>query len=245
MSKVDRSGAWLVTAPALGGAGMLSRARLLVSLVLGALVVMFVYRGPPVDRLAGIDLRLGLTGPLAGDPWKWLGAALLVAVVLGVERLGLGSLLLRRPTGRDVEWVGYAFGAFMAWSWLIGMLAPQEDNDGIATIARLGVAGVLALIVTAAVTEEIVYRGFLAERLGALFGASPWARPAGAVLSLAVFVAPHLTFFGPSWLLHQFPGALAVAAIALFRRNLPAAMLLHLLINLPILIPTVLAGSGM
>ncbi len=32
----------------------------------------------------------------------------------------------------------------------------------------------------------------------------------------------------------------ALAGLALFRRNLVAAMLLHLLINLPILIPTVL-----
>lgn len=179
---------------------------------------------------------------LAGDPWKWLGAALLLAVVSGVERLGPYSLMIRRPSERDLEWVLYAFGLVMAWSWVAGRLAPQDDNDGIATIVSLGVAGVIVLIVTAAVTEEVVYRGFLAERLGALFGRRRWARPLGATLSLVLFVLPHLAFFGPSWLVHQLPGALALAGIALIRRNLVAAMLLHLLIDLPILIPTLLSS---
>jgi membrane protease YdiL (CAAX protease family) len=169
---------------------------------------------------------------------------LLVAVVFGVERLGPHSLMIRRPTGRDLECVLYAFGIVMAWSWVAGRLAPQRDNDGIATIVGLGVAGVIILIGTAAVTEEVVYRGFLAERLGAMFGRRPWARPLGATLSLVIFVLPHLTFFGPSWLLHQLPGTLAIAGIALFRRNLVAAMLLHLLINLPILIPTLLRDAS-
>ncbi len=202
-------------------------------------MILGVYGGPPVDRVGGMDLRFGLAGPLSGDPWKWLGAAALIALVFVVEHRGLHSLLIRRPSGRDLEWVLYAFGIVMVWSWLADRFAPQGDNEGVTAIVDIGIAGVIMLIVTAAVTEEIVYRGFLAERLGALFGRRRWARPLGAVLSLAAFVLPHIAFFGPSWLLHQLPGALAVAAIALLRQNLPAAMLLHLLINLPILIPTV------
>ncbi|GAA3913508.1 CPBP family intramembrane glutamic endopeptidase [Actinoplanes auranticolor] len=217
----------------------LSRPRLLTSLTLGMIVILGVYGGPPVDRLGGIDLRFGLSGPLSGDPWKWLGAAVLIALVFVVERRGWYSLLIRKPSGRDLEWVLYAFGIVMVWSWLAGRFAPQGDNEGVTVIVDLGIVGVIMLIVTAAVTEEIVYRGFLAERLGALFGRRRWARPLGAALSLAAFILPHIAFFGPSWLLHQLPGALAVASIALLRRNLPAAMLLHLLINLPILIPTV------
>lgn len=220
----------------------MSRKRLLLSLVLGATVIVGIYGRPPDIEIAGLDLRFGSSGPSAGDPWKWFGAALLLVVVVAVERRGLGSLLIRRPTSRDIEWVLYAFGAVMSWAWLIGLIAPQRNNDGIETVIALGVVGVLALIVTAAVTEEIVYRGFLAERLGELFGGGQAARWFGAATSLAIFVLPHLVFFGQSWLLHQLPGAAAIAAIALVRRNLPAAMLLHLLINLPMLIPTVMGG---
>lgn len=218
-----------------GSAWSLSRPRLLLALALGALVIAFVYNGPPVDALFGLNLWFGLSGPISGDPWKWIGIVLLLVIVLRVERLTLASLLIRRPRWADVEWTLYAFGGLMVWAWIAGMIAPQEGNSGVEIIVRLGLAGILILIVTAAVTEEIVYRGFLAERLGALFGPRRWAPWAGAGLSLAIFIAPHLAFFGPSWLLHQLPGALAIAAIALIRRNLVAAMLLHLMTNLPIL----------
>lgn len=213
----------------------LSRPRLLLSLAVGALVIAFVYKGPPVDEIAGVHLWFGLRGPISGDPWKWIGIALLLAVVFGVERLGLASLLIRRPTWMDLEWALYAFGGSMVWAWVAGMIAPQVKNSGIDIVLQLGVVGILILTVTAAVTEEVVYRGFLAERLGALFGPRRWARWAGAALSLAIFVMPHIAFFGPSWMLHQFPAALAIAVIALIRRNLVAAMLVHLLTNLPIL----------
>lgn len=213
----------------------MSRPRLLLSVALGAIVIAFVYKGPPVDEIAGVHLWFGLRGPISGDPWKWIGVTLLLAIVVGVERRGLASLLIRRPSWPDIEWVLYAFGASMAWAWAADRIAPQDGNEGIGIIVQLGVTGILVLTVTAAVTEEVVYRGFLAERLGALFGHRPWAPWAGATLSLAIFVAPHVAFIGPSWLLHQLPGAMAIAAIALIRRNLVAAMLLHLLVNLPIL----------
>ncbi len=213
----------------------LSRRRLLASLTLGAIVIGLVYKGPPVDEIAGVHLWFGLRGPISGDPWKWIGVGLLLAIVFGVERLGLASLPIRRPRWAGIEWALYLFGGAMAWAWLADMIAPQVGNAGIEVVLRLGVLGILVLTVTAAVTEEIVYRGFLAERLGALFGARSWAPWAGAGLSLAIFVAPHLTFFGPSWLLHQFPTALAIAVIAVVRRNLVIAMLVHLLTNLPIL----------
>ncbi|MFB9376676.1 CPBP family intramembrane glutamic endopeptidase [Kineococcus gynurae] len=219
-----------------------SRRRLLVSLGLGAFLCVAVYGGAPVDSVGGVDLRLGLDGPSAGDPWKWLGAILVVLVVLVVERRGPDSLLLRRPSRRDLEWVLYAFGIVMAWSWVAGLVVAPTDDTGVLTIVALGVPGVLVLVVTAAVTEEIVYRGFLAERLGALLGPGAVARWVGAGVVLAVFTAPHVAFFGPSWLVLHLPGAAALTLVVLLRRNLCAAMLLHLLINLPILVPVLAAG---
>lgn len=211
-----------------------------VTLLAGLAIFWFLVNGPPSARIGPVDLRFGLTGPAGSIPWKWLGAIALVVLVLRGERRGLASLLLVRPSGKDWEWALYAFGVAMAWSWLAGLLNPQRGNDGIATIAALGVPGVLALIVTAAVTEEIAYRGYLAERLGAILR-SRWL---GAAASLLVFVVPHVTFFGPSWLAHQLGGTLAIALVVLIRRNLIAGMVVHLLVNAPILIPTVVGAAG-
>lgn len=213
-------------------------ARDVVALIVGLAIVVLIYDAGARRLVPGLDLSGGLTGPASTTWWKWSGALLLLAVVVLVERRRLASMLLVRPTGGDVSFAVYAFGAAMTWSWLAGTFWPQGQNDGVDAITGLGVGGVLILLVTAAVTEEVVYRGYLAERFGAVLR-SRWA---GAAVSLAVFVVPHLIVFGPSWLLHQLAGSLAVVTVALVRRNLWAAMLTHLLVNAPILIPTVLAA---
>ena len=208
-------------------------------IIVGLLIFWCVYSGPPASSFAGIDLRFGLTGPISGDPWKWAGALLLVGLVIWGERRGLSSLLISKPSAKDVEWAFIVFGVVMAWSWVAGLIAPQAENEGVSIITSMGIPGVLVLIVTAAVTEEIAFRGYLQERIGALTR-SRWI---GAFASLLSFVAPHIAFFGQSWLLHQFAGALALVLFTLIRRNLLATMLLHGLINAPILIPTVIALS--
>lgn len=198
----------LDTLPLLQGPGSvwsITRTRLLLSLLIGGAVILLVYQGPPVDQIGGVDLWFGLRGPISGDPWKWIGVALLLAVVVGVERLGLASLLIRRPTWPDIEWALYVFGGSMAWSWVADRIAPQTGNSGIEIVVSLGAVGIILLSVTAAVTEEIVYRGYIAQRLGALFGSGRWTPWAGAALSVALFTASHLSFFGPTWLVRQLP----------------------------------------
>lgn len=214
----------------------ITRARLLLSLILGGAIIHLVYQGPPIDEIAGVDLWFGLRGPISGDPWKWIGVGLLVLVVIGIERLDLTSLLIRRPTWADIEWALYVFGGSMAWSWVADRIAPQDGNSGIEIIVGMGAAGIVILSVTAAVTEEIVYRGYLMQRLGALFGPGRWTPWLGAGLNVALFTASHLPFFGPTWLVHQLPGTIALTVLVLVRRNLVAGMVVHLLTNLPILI---------
>lgn len=209
-----------------------------VALLAGLAVVVLVYDAGLRRIFPGLDLSFGLTGPASTTWFKWAGVAALLAVVVLLERRRLASLLLVRPTGADLTFAIYAFGAAMTWSWLAGMLWPQGENAGIDAVTGLGVGGVLVLLVTAAVTEEVVYRGYLAERFAAVLR-SRWA---GAAVSLGIFLVPHLAVFGPSWLLHQLAGTLAVVAVALVRRNLVAAMLTHLMVNAPILIPTILAA---
>ena len=207
------------------------------TLLIGLLIFWFVFSGPPVREVGDLDLRLGLEGPASSNPWKWAGALLLVALVVFGERRDLASLLITKPSGKDTEWAFYTFGGVMAWSWIASLIAPQDDNAGVAVISSMSIIGVVLLIFTAAITEEVVYRGYVQERLGSLLR-SRWM---GAAISLAIFVTPHIVFFGPSWLFHQLVGSLALVAFTLIRRNLVATMLLHVLVNTPILIPTVLA----
>lgn len=235
--RVRRFAAW---ARAVGRPTFAPTRRDAVALQLGLLVFWFVWNGPPVAELFGVDLRFGLTGPPVTFVWHPLGAALLVAVVLFVERRRLASLLLVRPNGLDFEIAGFAFAGALVGQLLVGITEEQQSDAGIGMIVGLGVAQVIGMIVVAAVTEEVVYRGYLAERLGSLLR-SRWA---GAAVSFAVFVGPHIAFFGWQWLLGPAIGAVVIAATALVRRSLPGAMLVHAAVNLPLLIPTVMRAVG-
>lgn len=213
------------------------RLRDLPALAGGVLVFWFVFNGPPIDRIAGVDLRFGLTGPASSIIWHWVGAALIIVWVLVIERRPLASLLLVRLRREDVNWVLWGAGAAIVAGTVLFLLS-TEVAQGLDVIVAMGVSGVLLMVVTAAVTEEIVYRGYLAER----FGCVARSRLIGAVASFILFVAPHVIHFGWQWLLGPVLGALAIAVSAYLRRNLWVAMLIHAAVNLPIVIPAIRAG---
>ncbi|GAD34520.1 putative cetyltransferase [Microbacterium sp. TS-1] len=201
---------------------------------------------PEVLRAAGADPRpplaaIGLAGPAASIFWNWLATALVLAWVFGVERRGLSSLRFVRPTGKDLEWALIFFGGAMAWSWLAQLIRPQNaPGTGSATIAALPILVVVAMILSAAICEEILFRGYPLERLTELTG----RRWVAVATTLPFFVVPHLFTFGPEWLLYHASGTVAIYVLYLWRRNLVACMVLHAAVNAPILIPTVAAHIG-
>lgn len=208
-------------------------AQLVGTVALGLAIAYSPLWAPSVVRAFGMSLPGD--GPLTALWRNWIAVAVLLGYVAVVERRKLSSLLMTKPRPGDLQWAIYLFGAVMVYSWIIGVIRPQPANSGVETITALPVLGVIALILTAAITEEILFRGYPIERIAMLTG----HRWIGAAISLAIFLVPHLVFFTPEWLLYQGPGTLAIYVLYLWRRNLYACMLMHLLINAPILIPTI------
>lgn len=67
--------------------------------------------------------------------------------------------------------------------------------------------------------------------------AAAWIGPVVAsLIGLAVFVVPHVTFFGAGWLVTNLPGAVAVYVLLLWRRNLWACILCHAVTNIPLVV---------
>ncbi|MFB2586803.1 CPBP family intramembrane glutamic endopeptidase [Herbiconiux liukaitaii] len=189
--------------------------------------------------LDAVGLERGVRSPASSIVWNVIAVAALLAYVFAVERRPLRSIGLRRPRAKDLEWALYLFGIVMVWQWIVLTFFPPAAgsgtaDSGTATIAALPIAAVLGLIVSSAVCEEILFRGYPIERLSELTG----RRWVAYALTVPLFVAPHLVFFGPQWLWTSGVGALALYVLYARTRNLPAGMLLHLALNLPILIPT-------
>jgi uncharacterized protein len=207
------------------------RPRVALPCLVAGLAIAFVPNYLPVlARNSGV-VDPGSWGPTGVIVWNWLAVAFLLVFVTRIERLGMGSLRLVRPTERDLEWAGYLGGLALGWQWLATTLIPSngEQAGGAEQLFALGPAVALGLVLTTAMTEEILWRGYVVERLAA------WVGPvAAATFGLAVFSVSHVSFFGASWLVTNLPGAAALYVLLLWRRNLWAAIACHLILNIPI-----------
>lgn len=164
-----------------------------------------------------------LPTPFAGP--AWLG--------------GAGALSWRDTTRRahdsrwamrDVAWVvaGVGLGVLLA----LLRTDPPTSQQAL-DIRALDVATKVLLVLTAAVAEELFYRGFLLER-AALLSGRLWI---GGLVSFALFVASHVPGQGVAVaLLSTSLGSAALTILYLWRRNLYVCMLLHGLFNAPILL---------
>lgn len=209
------------------------RAKVPVRLIILGLALAYLPLYLPTVLRATVGIDLSGWGPPAVIVWNWLAVGLLTLHVRYVEKLRLDSLLLRPPTEKELEWAGWLGGGILLLHWLPSLVLPTDTTGQLQTtedaLASPGPIVALLLVVTVAFTEEFLWRGYVVERLGAWIGGIP-----AAALSLAIFVAGHLPFFGPGWLLTGLPGAVIFYALLLWRRNLWACILFHFIVDIPI-----------
>lgn len=224
--------------PALGPAP--DRRAMLVG-VLGVLVVEFALRNvlvPATATEAGVRLAVSLE-------WVLL-AALLVWWVPRIEHgswadIGFGPFRAR------YVWVGA--GWFVAATVVSAGVGAGLNAVGLPSLADLqpALAGyawptLAALAVTGAVFEEVVYRGYLIERIVLLTGRI-WV---AATISWVAFTSMHLGFFGLGATLNA--GVLSAALVWLYvrERNLWPVVVLHSLNSIfaYLLVPLMPAGAG-
>jgi membrane protease YdiL (CAAX protease family) len=154
---------------------------------------------------------------------EWSVVAVLAAIAFGLQRLSPRVLRLRGIGWRDVL---FAFGGLVAALVLSGAVsgrvaAPKFD---LRQLAQVPIALRVCLVLTAAICEEFIYRGFAIEELGALTG-SRWI---GALASLAFFALGHVRVYGFSTaLLIPASVGLVITLLYMFRNNLPVCMLVH------------------
>lgn len=178
-------------------------------------------------------IQVGPDGPPSVMIWNWISVALLLSYIVYVERKQLASILLVKPGKKDIEWAFWFWGIVMTVSWLTNMLFPSDANQGTNELLSYSLPVIIGIIVTAAITEEILFRGYPIERIKELTGRA-WV---ALVISFVVFLIPHITFFGFEWLLYHGIGTVMLYVLYVWRKNLYACMVLHILGNLPILLP--------
>lgn len=176
----------------------------------------------------------------------WLVAGVVIALVLWGERRRLASIGLERPSGRDVGWGVIAFvvgvTAFVAVQPLIEALGLTPAGRGVEMLTNFPLELLIAVAVTAGITEEILFRGYPIERLTEVTG-NVWV---GAAITFVVFTLAHVAFWGVGGALQIGVIGGVLTVLYVHRRNLVACIVMHTLNDLFafVVVPLVFDGGA-
>jgi membrane protease YdiL (CAAX protease family) len=214
----------------------------------------------PIASIVGLLIALGVTtlfaflkhgdnnGPINQSRHlvtMWGTCLTLLALLLFWERLPLSSI--------GIVWENY-------WAWLIGAVIggailstsvasiwmagragkpaiPEDSEQGLMRLMATPLWFRCAVVLTAGITEEILFRGYPIERLLDMTG-NLWL---AAAIPLAVFVLAHLGTWSLGHLVGVLFGGLVLTALYLWQRDLIACIIAHTLIDsLIIFLPAML-----
>jgi membrane protease YdiL (CAAX protease family) len=205
--------------------------RLPLATILGLALALFGLFGLRHVVFALFGPANGPTLPGLAGEWLLCGAVLFIA--LRVERLAPAQIGLR-PVSTLTLFYGLLAG--LAIIALMATVFALIRHTGISThqvagvmtkLLALPLAWRIALVITAGVAEEFLYRGYALERLTTLTGNLPVA----AMISLAIFALGHLAVWGWIEVANALVGGLALTCLYLWRRNLPLNIMAHMVVD--------------
>lgn len=172
---------------------------------------------------------------------KWLVVSVLCLIAFSVQRW--------RPAALGIRWLGWRDAlAGLAGVIVAFVLSGAASRlvvmpSSVADLRKLGAVPLelrIAVVLTAAICEEFMYRGFGIEAL-AYLTSKRWL---AGVLSLIVFTVSHAGLYGLSAAL-IIPGLVGgvLTVLYLWRRNLVSCMLMHAIVDgiVVVVIPAAMA----
>jgi uncharacterized protein len=195
-------------------------------------VALLVVLGCAGLLLSKVQNELASLGHFVGYEivW-WTLVGLLLAYVRWVERLPLESIGFRKPGMRDI-FIGIAAGIVILaglagiYFALLPALHFKEDPRVTEMMSQMLAKPRwwrLTLILRGAIAEEIVFRGYVIERLRELTGRLSIA----GILSCTVFALEHVGVWGWVHLLIAGSAGAILTLLYIWRRNLWVNMIAH------------------
>jgi membrane protease YdiL (CAAX protease family) len=173
---------------------------------------------------------LGMTPLQSRDLLWWPLTLVILLYIVGVERLPLSSIGIRKPT-----WLTPAIGVAVALVMLYAMgplidmavahFIPQSNASSApaGAIAATPLWYRVLLVTRASLSEEIIFRGYVIQRIEELTG----SRILAAAVSVAAFAYAHFAYWGWVPLISVSIGGLVLALLYIWRRDLIANMIVH------------------
>jgi membrane protease YdiL (CAAX protease family) len=165
----------------------------------------------------------------------WWGFALILLLWLRyAEHLPFVSIGLRKPTGKTILYgvlAGIVLIAIMVLEFAV--VIPLLHLDATHALAeKQAIMGHplwyrLLMVLRAAVVEEILFRGYMIEKVRQLTGSTSLA----VFVSVAVFTYAHLSGWGAVHLIPVCAAAIVFALLYIWRRDLPCNMIGHFIVD--------------
>ena len=181
---------------------------------------------------------------LLGFGLIWILAFVLLAIVKWGEKQPFSSIGLKAIGWKEIL-LAVGLGILLSLTvplltLLAVQLLPTTGND-IQAVASTNAWWLLLISTfTAGIVEEIVFRGYLMERVLSLTGKA-WA---AVVVSLAAFVLPHLVSWNPAHVVGVvLPLGVVLSGLYLWKRNLVFNMIVHFMIDLPLVFMALMSGG--
>jgi membrane protease YdiL (CAAX protease family) len=173
-------------------------------------------------------------GLLAHEAVWWALALILLLWLHYVERLPFLSIGLRKPTGKTILY-GVLAGIVLIAIMIVhfAVIIPMFHLDATHALAeKQAIMGHplwyrLLMVLRAAVVEEILFRGYMIEKVRQLTGSTALA----VVVSAAVFTYAHLSGWGAVHLIPVCAAAIVFALLYIWRRDLPCNMIGHFIVD--------------
>ncbi|GAB3779460.1 CPBP family intramembrane glutamic endopeptidase [Dyella agri] len=196
--------------------------------------------------LTGLLLALGVVSlPFSiwdhefADTWHlvgneaiwWIYIAAMLLYVRKVERRPLSSIGFRKPgIGNTLIGVAAGLAVLAVLGAMYFLILPALHlGDAASGNALLATPWWWRFISTvrAAVSEEVMFRGYAMQRIEELSG----SRAIALLLSLTVFTIDHVAYWGWSHELIVATGGLAFSLLYLWRRNLWVNIIAHFIVD--------------
>jgi len=154
----------------------------------------------------------------------WAITLLLLAIMRSLEGEPYSSIGLRTPSSIDLACAvgGFAlgFGSIVAVDPLVQLLGLRSAGS---IASQQLTAAMPVILLTSPTTEEILFRGYAIERLETLTGRTGLA----VLVSIAAFLFAHVPLWGVGGALQFLPWSIVISGLYVWRRNLPACMVMH------------------
>ena len=220
---------------------MKSKSFTVVGLLIAIFGYLIVFAIQSLTLLTTSLDKLSLT--LFGFFLVWVLAILVLLIVRRGEKKPYSSIGLRSIKGKEIL-IAVVIGVILSLSVpLLTLLVSQfipATGSGIGEVTSSTSWWILLIsVLTAGIVEEILFRGYLLERVNELSG-SQWL---AILISIVAFAIPHIL----SWNIAHIVGVvlplgLILTGLYLWKRNLAFNMIVHLMIDLPLVFMALIAS---